>query len=719
MFKKMKLAPKLAILLGCILTGTFALLISMTVFLSGGAVKSAIGAELHTLSLLNAERIQSIFDSVFSVTDNMRDYLQNANMVARQQPQRADLSASQGAAHLFHSKVYTNVLAPINYEMEVFLRETALNTVTNNSNIVGVGVMYEPYMFQANLRDYAFHINGTTSFASQEVWADYAEYSALPYYQEAAATRQIVITPPYLSPSGVRIITVAVPLEKGGQFQGVITADVDYAAFTSLESTSERYPTMLITIYNDSETAMFNSDALTDDELWGQQVGTYVTVPQELERIQSHLAEQEPFSLETTRGDGSKLSRYFTPLSVGGRTWWSLMAVGSADMKRDVLLTAAWMTALSVLALVMLIVVTILILRRMLRPLNAVVQAAEDIAEGRLDIQLEAKTQDEVGALSRSFQRMADNLRRMVTDVQYLLGEMAEGNFNLTTRAADSYVGEFEHFLLSIRKLNRTLNTTLEQILLCADQVAAGSDHVSSGAQALSQGSSEQASSVQELAASINDISTHLGETAEHSRLASEKVASVGRSAGGSTQKMTQMLEAMGDIRARSGEIEKIVKTIEDIAFQTNILALNAAIEAARAGTAGKGFAVVAEEVRNLAAKSAEASKNTSALIQRSLDAVESGTHIADETAHALEEAAQGVQETVALIHLITTAASSQAETVGQLVVGIDQISSVVQTTAATAEESAAASEELSGQSQVLKSLVGQFTLRTEDSENT
>ncbi len=377
------------------------------------------------------------------------------------------------------------------------------------------------------------------------------------------------------------------------------------------------------------------------------------------------------------------------------------------------------MIGMSAASLVILLLLLILILRRSLRPLSVMIQAAEGISAGRLDVKLEVNSQDEVGTLSAAFQHMTENLQRMVTDVQYLLGELAEGNFKIKSRASDCYIGDFQEFLLAMRRLNQRMNDTLLQILLSSDQVSAGSDQVSSGAQALSQGAAEQASSVEQLAASITMISEQVADMAANARQASAKANAVGISANESNEKMNQMLEAMADIRHQSNEIGKIIKTIEDIAFQTNILALNAAVEAARAGAAGKGFAVVADEVRNLASKSAEASKNTAALIAGSLQAVEKGTHIADETAKALESAVAGVREATEIIDLISIAADGQAASVFQVSQGIETISNVVQTNAATSEESAAASEELSAQAQLLKSLVSRFNLRTDGVDQT
>lgn len=352
------------------------------------------------------------------------------------------------------------------------------------------------------------------------------------------------------------------------------------------------------------------------------------------------------------------------------------------------------------------------LVRAIVPPIKEIQKGMEDIEAGDLNVQLTYESRDELGQLASSVRGMVESLKAIIHDEDYLFSEMGNGNFNIQTRVPERYVGDFTSLLKSVEKLRDNLNSTLVQINQSADQVSAGSDQVSSGAQALSQGATEQASSVEELAATINEISNNVKTNADNAREASGKAAAVKEQAGESSRRMQEMLSAMTDISSSSGEIGKIIKTIEDIAFQTNILALNAAVEAARAGAAGKGFAVVADEVRNLAGKSADASKNTSALIEGSLHAVDRGTKIANETADALNQVVDGVQSVTVTIDHISQASDEQAQSISQVTQGIDQISSVVQTNSATAEESAAASEELSGQAQILKTLVGQFKLK-------
>ncbi len=370
------------------------------------------------------------------------------------------------------------------------------------------------------------------------------------------------------------------------------------------------------------------------------------------------------------------------------------------------------LSVITVIAIILAIIICAIVTRMIVYPVQQVEEAMQGLARGEMSQTLEYDSGDEFGSLVGSVKETCSVLENVVSDLSRLLDEMSSGNFDLFAND-EHYRGDFEPLLAAISKMNRSLSTTMRQINDASDQVASGADQVSSGAQALSQGATEQASSVEELAATINDISREVNNTAENAREASEKVMEAQTKLSTSNEQMQDMIAAMGEISQKSGDIGKIIKTIEDIAFQTNILALNAAVEAARAGEAGKGFAVVADEVRNLASKSAEAASNTTTLIEGTILAVENGTNIVDRTAAAISETVESTRSAVTYVDKISTAAVSQAEAVNQVTMGMDQISSVVQTNSATAQESAAASEELSSQSQLLKSLVAHFKLRS------
>ena len=347
-------------------------------------------------------------------------------------------------------------------------------------------------------------------------------------------------------------------------------------------------------------------------------------------------------------------------------------------------------------------------------PVRVCTERIEKLAQGDLTSPVpEVKYKDETGRLAEATHTTVNMLNNIIGDVGRILEEMAGGNLNVHTgQNAEYYIGDCSRLLTYLRDINHNLSATMAQISTASDQVAAGSEQVSAGAQALSQGATEQASSVEELAATISVVSDMIRQNSNDAQAAIVTTDEAGEKLVQASSKMEALVSAMNEISTSSDETKKIIKTIEDIAFQTNILALNAAIEAARAGEAGKGFAVVADEVRNLASKSSEAAHETALLIEKAISAIDNGTNITSETAQAVAVVSQHAEEVHVLMNKIAEASAVQADMVKQVTLGMEQISGVVQTNSATAEESAAASEELSGQAVTLKKLVGGFTLK-------
>ncbi len=370
------------------------------------------------------------------------------------------------------------------------------------------------------------------------------------------------------------------------------------------------------------------------------------------------------------------------------------------------------MNAFSILAG---IAICIYITKSLKKPIEEIEIAANKMAEGDFDITINYNSKDELGNLSNSMREMSDKINEIINDTVCVLGEVAAGNFDVEPEV--EYIGVFENIEKSVIRITNDLSETMSQINLASEEVGAASDQVSGGSQMLAQGATEQASAIEELSATIIDISDKIKDTAKNAKEANVLTLSAGREVEDGNEQMKQMVKAMDEISFTSNEIGRIIKTIDDIAFQTNILALNAAVEAARAGSAGKGFAVVADEVRNLSAKSAEAAKNTSTLIENSIKAVDNGTKIVDNTAQSLKKIIETTNQTILLVDEIAKASDEESNAIAQVTLGVEQISEVIQTNSATSEESAAASEELSGQAQMLKSLIENFKLKNSKDE--
>jgi len=350
------------------------------------------------------------------------------------------------------------------------------------------------------------------------------------------------------------------------------------------------------------------------------------------------------------------------------------------------------------------------ITRSISSPISKIVEAAERLAAGDVSIQRSIFTKDELGKLAAAFAKLIDTTREQVSTIEHI----ADGDLTVSIpiRSEKDLLGK------KLSEMVQSLNNLVMNISSAAEQVSAGAKQISDSSMSLSQGATEQASSIEELTTSIEEISSKTNINAENANQANDLAKKAKDYAVKGNMHMKDMLKAMEEINESSGNINRIIKVIDDIAFQTNILALNAAVEAARAGQHGKGFAVVAEEVRNLAGRSANAAKETTTLIEDSIKKVEVGTRIANETAEALERIVDGVDSVSNLVSDIQRSSSEQAAAIAQVNQGIMQVSQVVNENSATSEESAAASEELSSQAEALKHLVDKFKLKSDSSVN-
>ena len=408
---------------------------------------------------------------------------------------------------------------------------------------------------------------------------------------------------------------------------------------------------------------------------------------------------------------GGGVDRYLAYARIGGTDGWVIGVTTEVNEWMSETKFAALITVIvGLIVILAAVIVCIITANGIANPLKKTVGIMNAVAAGNLAVSVAHESDDETGQLADAINGTIDALNAYVGEISRLCKQLAGGDFDIHREIA--FTGDFVSIIDALNSLAYGLSDTMQQIDVSAAHVNQGAAQISNGANSLALGTSEQASSIQDLAGVIAALKERVDVNAKNAEEANQKANLTGEKMSLSNKYMQEMVSAMNRISAKSNEISKIIKTIEDIAFQTNILALNAAVEAARAGAAGKGFAVVADEVRNLASKSAEAATNTTELIQQTMDAVESGSHIVDETAEALSASVEVTNQTIRLINDIWSVSTEQASMIEQVNTGVDQISSVVQTNSATAEESAASSEELNGQATALQNLTSKFVLK-------
>ena len=610
----------------------------------------------------------------------------------------------------FRSRVVNAYLPASRYNAEVVILNALYANLKTEPNLADIGILFEPNAFYQGIENYAPILSQEDLDKRAITNHPYSNYQDEIYYKAVKEKGSTFITPVYgdITKPEERMFAIYHPIMKDNQFLGSILLDVKEEVLLSASQTDEEFPSMFVNLIDGEGIIHSKKETVngkTLKELLPEKASTAIN-----EKMES----KEAFALNIVNEHGQARREYYYPIDMEGSTWWTRLSISHQDYSkevdrlRNVGIVAGFSTVFA------LAFACALLIGYFLKPLQKVVEVGEKLSVGDFDMNLSYKSKDEIGKLMHSMGDVVSRIRSIIGDLSEKLNQLAQGNFNVEMNNAEYYSGAYRPLFDSIQNISTDLSGTMAEIQQSAVQVNSGAEQVSSGAQGLSQGATEQAFSIEELSATMNDICAKIKETAETTREASRLSNMAGQSVMVSNEKMREMSLAMEEITEKSQEISKIIKTIDDIAFQTNILSLNAAIEAARAGAAGKGFAVVADEVGNLAQKSAKAAQNTSSLIEETIEAVNKGVRISEETAESLTEVVTRAGKINDLIDIASSASEEQARGVSQLSVGIDQISSVVQSNTATAEESAAASEELSGQANILSDLVGRFRLREE-----
>ncbi len=506
------------------------------------------------------------------------------------------------------------------------------------------------------------------------------------------------------------VITVLQPiLDEAGNFLGVIGSDIDTQLLAKADYSNGGYASINNIIVCGHQTVIMNTN---DYSVVGSKYAdsTESTNPQ---LVLDAAKDAKPVFFTDTYKDGKKYVNSAVPFYVGTSktVWLSVTSVAEEEFYAPITSQIALVIIISVITLVVLALFTFILINRAMRPIKHIEKVARQMEQGNLDVMVESYGNDELGNLAKSMDNSMKIIKTYIGDIQMAMDYIGKGDFCLP-EPKRPFEGDFKVIEDSVRRIVGEMTEVFHQISTAAVMVTHGSEQVSGGSQALAQGTTQQASSVEELTATINLIVSQVKESAKNSKEAAKTATYSQNIVVESNKQMEKLMKAMKEITEKSTQIQKIIGTIEDIAFQTNILALNAAVEAARAGEAGKGFAVVADEVRNLAGKSAQAAKTTNTLIEGSVNAVNAGVDIAKLTAEEMEKIVESSKAIKEIIDVISIATNEQALALEEINVGLDQISVVVQTNSATSQQSAAASEELFDQASLLKRLVSKFKLR-------
>lgn len=692
-FKNMRLNKRLSLAVGAFILLAFIILNVIVNVLFSNAMNRMTARSIQDICAKNVGDVTSIVERNNVLAKPLVDSV--LTMLDRQ----------DHGIKLYPSAVVPNVmLSEIRADEETVIKNDLWAIVDSNENIEGAGVFFNPYLFDEEIAYFEPFVtkddakNKTVGSLSYDLFKD------MDYFTRSGKLNQVIYGAPFKSDvTGNMIIPAAYPIVKDNKFIGVVCIDISTNIFdTMLVNDRDTYKSLTVELDTGDQFVVYSNNKSSEGKHFSD-----LLPAASVEFYKNKFGAGQAFMRENTG-----VRRYYNPVQVGGETWWVQTAATVAELTEDVHRVMLVLTLTQIVIVILLLALLSYLIRRALRPLDTLSKVADNLSNGILEADIQYDYNDEIGHLVGSMRNMIARFQSIIGNLEHKLGEMAEGNLRINNNETDVYVGDFAPLLQSVDRITKQLNSTMVDIRNASQRVDSSSGQVAAGAQALAQGSTEQASSVEELTNEMSKINDGIQKTSEKTTNASDLSRAGSAAVEESNKRMEELTHAMAAITEKSTEISKIIKTIDEIAFQTNILALNAAIEAARAGSAGKGFAVVADEVGNLAQKSAEAAKSTAVLIQDALEAVERGEEITKSTAGALNRAAESTDQVTALIEDISVAMNDQTSAVQNVSEGLDQISSVIQTNSATAEESAAASSELSSQASQMNELIAKFRLK-------
>lgn len=585
-----------------------------------------------------------------------------------------------------------------------------LQLIGTNDETFGGGIWLEPYKFEPTRQyfsPYVMRESGKPVYMDNYNLGEGVYYTQQDWYTSAVNLKKSVVwsAPYYDDFAKISMITSSSPIyNKSGAFVGVATADIDLTSMQAMVNSLKASPNASSFLIDAQGTYIAHPDT---EKMLKQNImqDPDPTIAQLGQALLQNKSGSSSFAL-----DGKPYRLWYTQVPETG--WIIATQIDEASLYAEVGTLAAAQTVICVVAALLVSLAVYLVISRMVvNPMRKLCKVTGEISAGNLDVSVEQmRVKNEIGVLADSINITVNRLRdynAYINETASVINKLGDGVLEFSLH--HEYTGEFYKLKEALLHVQETLVQTLSGIMDTSGKVAISSQEVSGLAENIARGTAEQRESVESLSHTMDEISQKINQNAENSKMANRVSGDVGKEIEHGNAQMNQMMIAMNEISQASGEIRKIIKVIDDIAFQTNILALNAAVEAARAGHAGKGFAVVAEEVRNLAGKSAEAARNTTSLIENSLKAVESGSQIAQQTAQSLQNISKNAAESIQLVGEIAVASSAQADSLRFVSENLKQINSVVQANLITAEQSSSAGQALLQQADTLQTVADRF----------
>lgn len=657
--KSVKLSIKLSIILGLMATIVLAFLNTVAIKTTKKYYFGAIDKNMYDKAIASSEeltalisRMDAISTIIYKGMDSLGDDAADSWNVVDLDNKKIFVSPMEEGIE-FRSRVLSASLSRAQYNSESVLLDSLNALIETDENVLGAGVLFEPNGFVDGVKSYAPYLNRDGQKNKTLTNSTYEHYSEKEYYTEAKEKQHTVITDVYEDIlTGEKVVSVSRPLIFNSKFLGVVLLDIDIKLFSSVQQEDSRFPSLSTHILDEHGDIIYSADS----SQIGKSISEFLSEKQYGD-IESLMEKGNAFSKEVKLANRDVKNYYFAPTNVLGNTWWITLSLAKKEYYAPIAFLVIFATSLTTVMILGMAIIMYLLVTKFLKPIERMAKLSSMVRKGDFSGNVNYLKNDEIGKIGKGLQSIMEMIREITADLSEKLDKMANGDFQVDFSNEELYQGDFHPMLESMKHISYTLSDTMQEIKEASEQVSSSSDLVSGGAQSLSQGATEQASAIEELSASMNEIADSIKST-------------------------TDKAEEAKHLSQKAGE-------------------------------AGKGFAVVADEVGNLAQKSAKAAKNTGSLIEESKNAVEQGAKISKETGEALSIVYERTGKINDMIFEITKETVKEADNMRQLTIGMDQISSVVQNNSATAQESAAASEEMSGQANILDNLVSRFKLRS------